>query len=171
MSFTAAVLTISDKGSRGEREDTSGPALCAMLAEAGYEVVYTEILPDEYDEIRERLMQLADDGVAALILTTGGTGFSPRDVTPEATRDAIEREAPGLAEYMRMKSMEVTPHGALSRGVSGLRGGTLIINLPGSRRAATENLSFILPSLKHGLEILHSGGSADCGEGDAGGRH
>ena len=164
MGETAAVLTISDKGSRGEREDTSGPALCEMLAAAGYEVVCTAILPDEYDEIRDHLIRLSDSGTASLIVTTGGTGFSPRDVTPEATKAAIEREAPGLAEYMRMKSMEVTPHGALSRGVSGLRGGSLIVNLPGSRRAATENLSFILPSLKHGLEILHSAGSADCGE-------
>ncbi|MBR0368849.1 MAG: molybdenum cofactor biosynthesis protein MoaE [Clostridia bacterium] len=161
MSFTAAVLTISDKGARGGRADTSGPAIREMLARAGYEVVRHAVLPDERAQIAGALMDCAAEGVA-LVLTTGGTGFSPRDVTPEATRDVIEREAPGLAEAMRAESMKITPRGCLSRGVAGIRGRTLIVNLPGSERAARENLGAILPALEHGLQILLSEGSADC---------
>ena len=161
MSHTAAVLTISDKGARGERLDTSGPALCRMLEDEGYRVVYTKILPDERDQIARELEGCADRGIT-LVLTTGGTGFSPRDITPEATLDVIEREAPGLAEAMRAESMRITPRGCLSRGVAGIRGGTLIVNLPGSERAARENLQAILPALDHGLQMLMSSGSADC---------
>ncbi|MBR2699986.1 MAG: molybdenum cofactor biosynthesis protein MoaE [Clostridia bacterium] len=161
MSYTAAVLTISDKGARGERADTSGPAISEMLARAGYAVVRHAILPDERAQIAGALRDCAAEGVA-LVLTTGGTGFSPRDVTPEATRDVIEREAPGLAEAMRAESMRITPRGCLSRGVAGIRGRTLIVNLPGSERAARENLGAILPALEHGLQILLSEGSADC---------
>ena len=165
MGYTAAVLTISDKGARGEREDTSGPALRGMLAQAGYSVVDGAILPDERVRIVGALKQLADEGVA-LVLTTGGTGFSPRDITPEATLDVIERQAPGLAEIMRAESMKVTPRGCLSRGVAGIRNRTLIVNLPGSERAARENLAAILPALEHGLQVLMSEGSADCGASD-----
>ncbi len=161
MSYTAAVLTISDKGVRGERVDTSGPALCEMLEQAGYAVVRRAVLPDERALIAGALKDLAAEGVA-LALTTGGTGFSPRDVTPEATRDVIEREAPGLAEAMRAESMKITPRGCLSRGVAGIRQRTLIVNLPGSEKAARENLAAILPALGHGLEVLLSEGSADC---------
>lgn len=161
MGYTAAVLTISDKGARGERVDTSGPALRDMLAQAGYEVVRGAILPDERALIAEALKKLADEGVA-LVLTTGGTGFSPRDITPEATLDVIERQTPGLAETMRAESMKVTPRGCLSRGAAGIRNRTLIVNLPGSERAARENLTAILPALEHGLQMLLSEGSADC---------
>ena len=161
MGYKAAVLTISDKGFRGERVDTSGPALREMLMQAGYEVVHAAILPDERGQIAEALKQLAEVGVA-LVLTTGGTGFSPRDITPEATLDVIERQTPGLAETMRAESMRVTPRGCLSRGVAGIRNRTLIVNLPGSERAARENLTAILPALEHGLEMLMSAGSADC---------
>ena len=161
MSYTAAVLTISDKGARGARVDTSGPALCEMLEQAGYAVVRRAVLPDERALIAGALKDLAAEGVA-LALTTGGTGFSPRDVTPEATRDVIEREAPGLAEAMRAESMKITPRGCLSRGVAGILGRTLIVNLPGSEKAARENLAAILPALDHGLETLLSEGSADC---------
>ena len=161
MGYTAAVLTISDKGARGERVDTSGPALRGMLTQAGYEVIRGAILPDERSQIAEALKKLADEGVA-LVLTTGGTGFSPRDITPEATLDVIERQTPGLSETMRSESMKVTPRGCLSRGVAGIRNRTLIVNLPGSERAARENLTAILPALEHGLQMLMSEGSADC---------
>lgn len=161
MGYTAAVLTISDKGARGERADTSGPALRAMLEAEGYQVVHTAILPDERDQIARALEGCASRGTA-LVLTTGGTGFSPRDITPEATLDVIERETPGLAEAMRAESMKITPRGCLSRGVAGIRGRTLIVNLPGSERAARENLQAVLPALEHGLKMLLSEGSADC---------
>ena len=163
MGFTAAVLTISDKGSRGERVDTSGPALCRMLSDNGYQVVHKTILPDERDQIEGELIRCAEAGIS-LVLTTGGTGFSPRDVTPEATLSVIERQTPGLAEAMRMESMKLTPRGCLSRGVAGIRNRTLIINLPGSERAARENFSFIVPAVEHGLEMLLSEGSADCAQ-------
>ena len=160
MGYTAAVLTISDKGARGERVDTSGPALREMLAQAGYEVVGGAILPDERDQIAGALREYARKGIA-LVLTTGGTGFSPRDITPEATLDVIERETPGLAELMRAESMKITPRGCLSRGVAGILDRTLIVNLPGSEKAARENLAAVLPALDHGLKMLMSEGSAD----------
>ncbi|MBR2697371.1 MAG: MogA/MoaB family molybdenum cofactor biosynthesis protein, partial [Clostridia bacterium] len=155
MGYTAAVLTISDKGARGERVDTSGPALREMLAQAGYEVVGGAILPDERDQIAGALREYARKGIA-LVLTTGGTGFSPRDITPEATLDVIERETPGLAELMRAESMKITPRGCLSRGVAGILDRTLIVNLPGSEKAARENLAAVLPALDHGLKMLMS---------------
>ena len=161
MGYTAAVLTISDKGARGERVDTSGPALREMLAQAGYEVVGGAILPDERDQIAGALREYARKGIA-LVLTTGGTGFSPRDITPEATLDVIERETPGLAELMRAESMKITPRGCLSRGVAGILDRTLIVNLPGCEKAARENLAAVLPALDHGLKMLMSEGSADC---------
>lgn len=162
MKKTAAVLTISDKGSRGERKDTSGPAICKMLEDAGYQVVYQNILPDELEQIQAELIQCADVLHASLVLTTGGTGFSPRDITPEATLAVVERETRGIPEAMRAASMQITPRGCLSRSVAGIRGGTLIINLPGSEKAAKENLAAVLPAIGHGLEMLASVGSADC---------
>ena len=160
--FTAAVVTVSDRGSRGERADGSGPRIEALLKERGYDVVHREIVPDEAGEIERALVRLADERDVALVLTTGGTGFSPRDVTPEATERACTRMVPGIPEAMRAASLKVTPRGMLSRGAAGIRGGTLIVNLPGSPRAAIENLESVLPALEHGLEMLR-GGPADCG--------
>jgi molybdopterin adenylyltransferase len=150
----AVVLTISDSASRGEREDLSGPAVVSELQSLQAEVVATEILPDEREQIAALLRHYADDGAANLILTTGGTGLGPRDVTPEATRDVIEREAPGLAELMRAESMKITPLAALSRSVCGARGRTLIVNLPGSVRGARENFQAIARLLPHAIALL-----------------
>ena len=155
MEYTAAVITISDKGCRGEREDTSGPAVKALAEEYGFSVVYTGLLPDDRKQIEEELKKCADERHLALVLTTGGTGFSPRDVTPEATKAVIERETPGLAERMRAESMKITPRGCLSRGAAGIRGLTLIVNLPGSEKAARENFLAIAGALSHGLDMLH----------------
>lgn len=162
MSYTAAVITVSDKGSRGERVDTSGPALCAMLKDVGYDVVYTTIIPDEEEMIKEELIKCADEKMVSLVLTTGGTGFSPRDITPEATLAVIERETRGIPEAMRAESMRITPRGCLSRSAAGIRGRTLIVNLPGSEKAAKENLNAVLTAIDHGLAMLKSSGSADC---------
>lgn len=162
MSYTAAVITVSDKGYRKEREDTSGPAICALLSEHGYEVVHTAIVPDDAEMIKAELITCADEKHIALVLTTGGTGFSPRDITPEATLDVIERETRGIPEAMRAESMKITPRGCLSRSTAGIRGRTLIINLPGSRKAAVENLLAVIEPVAHGLDILSSEGSADC---------
>lgn len=161
--FTVAILTLSDKGSRGEREDKSGPVIAGMLDKDLYEVVYTAILPDEKHIIESNLRSLCDaiDPVN-LILTTGGTGFSPRDVTPEATTAVCDRLTPGIPEAMRYESLKITPKAMLSRSAAGIRGRTLIINLPGSPKAVRENLAAILPALDHGLEMLLSSGSADC---------
>ena len=161
MAYTAAVLTISDKGFRGERTDTSGPALRALLEEAGWEVVHSALLPDEQEQIQAALIDCADRLRVNLVLTTGGTGFSPRDVTPEATLAVCQRMAPGIPEAMRYASMQVTSRAMLSRAQAGIRGGTLIVNLPGSPKAARENLEAVLPALSHGLEML-SGRPADC---------
>ena len=151
--YTSTVITVSDRAYSGEYEDKSGPAVSAMLAEAGYEVGDVIIIPDEKEIIEGALIAQADKGVH-LILTTGGTGFAERDVTPEATKAVIEKEAPGIAEYMRKKSMEITPRGMLSRGAAGILKRSLIINLPGSPKGAAENLGFVLPHLKHGLDML-----------------
>lgn len=159
--FTAAVVTVSDRGACGERADGSGPRIEALLKERGYDVVHREIVPDEAGEIERALVRLADERDVALVLTTGGTGFSPRDVTPEATERACTRMVPGIPEAMRAASLRVTPRGMLSRGAAGIRGGTLIVNLPGSPKAAIENLESVLPALEHGLEMLR-GGPADC---------
>jgi molybdopterin adenylyltransferase len=150
----AVVLTISDSASRGEREDLSGPAVVSELQSLRAEIVATEILPDERERIAARLRHYADAGAVNLILTTGGTGLGPRDVTPEATRDVIEREAPGLAELMRAESVKITPLGALSRSVCGARSRTLIVNLPGSVRGARENLQAIARLLPHAIALL-----------------
>lgn len=164
MSYTAAVITISDKGSRGERVDTSGPNLVEILKSKGYEVVYTKIIPDEMDEIKAELISCADDRKITLILTTGGTGFSPRDVTPEATMAVVERPTPGIPELMRAESMRITPKGCLSRSAAGIRGRSLIINLPGSKKASQENILAVIDPVEHGLEMLCGEGSADCGK-------
>lgn len=161
--YTAAVITVSDKGYQGKREDTSGPALVRILEEKGFSVIYTAIVPDEADLIRRELLVCADEKKAALVLTTGGTGFSPRDITPEVTLEVIERQTPGLPEAMRAESMKITPKGCLSRSVAGIRKRTLILNLPGSRKASTENIGAVIDPVMHGLDMLYSQGSADCG--------
>lgn len=155
------ILTVSDKGSRGEREDRSGPAIRQMIEAAGGEVVRTKIVPDETRDIREALIAWSDEGLD-LVLTTGGTGLSPRDWTPEATRSVIEREAPGLAEAMRRAGAERTPTAVLSRAVAGIRKATLIVNLPGSEKAVRESLAAILPVLPHAIGVL-KGTDSECG--------
>lgn len=162
MEFTAAVITVSDLGFAGKREDTSGPNLCRILSEKGFTVVRTVILPDEPADLQAELIRCADELGIRLILTTGGTGFSPRDLTPEATLAVIERRTPGIPEAMRAASMQITPRGCLSRSEAGIRGGSLIINLPGSKKAAEENLLAVLDPVCHGLEMLSSAGSANC---------
>ena len=157
----AAVITLSDKGSRGEREDKSGPLIVEMLTAAGYVVEETMILPDEAKALKAQLIRMADGRQVNLVLTTGGTGFSPRDITPEATCAVADRNAPGIAEAMRYHSLSITPRGMLSRGVSVLRGKTLIVNLPGSPKAVQENLEYILPSLEHGVRIA-AGLDGEC---------
>ena len=154
MNYTAAVITVSDRASKGEYQDKSGPAVCELLTAEGYSVTNVIIIPDEKNEIKKALLEACEQRVS-LILTAGGTGFSPRDVTPEATREVIEREAPGIAEYMRAQSCAITPRAILSRGLAGIRGMSLIINLPGSPRGACENLAAVLPYLAHGLDMLN----------------
>ena len=159
--FRAAVITLSDKGFAGERKDESGPAAVKILEEAGYEIIEMILLPDEPELLKKELRRLADQRQADLVITSGGTGFSRRDRTPEATMDVADRNAPGIAEYMRMRSMEITDRAMLGRGVSVIRKGTLIINLPGSPKAVRESLEFILDSLGHGLGILR-GSVSEC---------
>lgn len=149
-----AILTVSDKGSRGEREDRSHGAIVDALQGIEAEEVWYEIVPDEQDQIEAKLLHLADKRVADLVLTTGGTGLAPRDVTPEATQNVIEKEVPGLAEVMRAESLKKTPAAMISRAVAGIRGNTLIVNLPGSPKGAKECLEFILPALPHGIDVL-----------------
>ena len=156
------ILTVSDKGARGERDDRSGPAIREMIEAAGGAVIRTRIVPDEPDDIRSALIEWSDEGLD-LILTTGGTGFSPRDRTPEATKSVLEREAPGLPEAMRRAGSERTPTAMLSRAAAGIRKATLIVNLPGSERAVRESLAAILPALPHGIEILR-GTASECAE-------
>lgn len=158
MDYTAAVITVSDKGFAGERKDTSGPCIVKMLAGAGYKIAYTGLVPDDRAMIEAELVKCADEVKADLVLTTGGTGFSTRDVTPEATLAVVDRLAPGIPEAMRYASMQITPRGMLSRSVAGLRGTTLIINLPGSEKGAHENLDAVLDTLEHALNMVHGGG-------------
>ena len=159
--FTAAVITLSDKGSRGEREDKSGPEAVSLAEEAGYIVKESLLLPDEKEALKKELKRLADQRQINVVFTTGGTGFSERDVTPEATIEVCNRMANGIAEAIRNYSMTITPRAMFSRGVSGIRGKTLIINLPGSPKAVKEALRFLLPHLEHGLEVLR-GTSREC---------
>lgn len=161
MTIRFGILTLSDRSSRGERADLSGPALATLIQEEGWSLIKHEVLPDDQPSIREILASWSDSGELDVILTTGGTGFSPRDVTPEATRAVIERDAPGLAEAMRAASLRVTPHAMLSRIVTGIRGKTLIINLPGSPKGATENLQVIIPVLSHAVQLLREDSSSE----------
>lgn len=148
------ILTLSDRSSRGEREDLSGPALARLIAAEGWSLAREAIIPDDETAIRKILVEWADDNELDVILTTGGTGFSARDVTPEATRAIIDRETPGLAEAMRAESLKITPHAMLSRTVTGIRKSTLIINLPGNPKGAVENLQVVLPVLPHAVQLL-----------------
>ena len=157
----AAIVTVSDKGSQGQREDLSGPEAARILATAEIEVLSIQIVPDEVEEIKEILIELADRQEADIIVTTGGTGVSPRDVTPEATRAVLEREIPGMGEAMRRAGLDVTPHAMLSRALAGIRGRTLIVNLPGSPRGVRENLAVILPAISHAVAKIQ-GSDADC---------
>jgi molybdopterin adenylyltransferase len=154
----AAILTVSDRAAAGERADGSGPALAEAVRAAGGTVLATRLVADDAPAIAEALTRLADDEHAPLILTTGGTGFAPRDVTPEATRSVIEREAPGLAEHARAATSRITPFAVLSRGIAGIRGGTLIVNLPGSPKGAVETFEALAPVLPHALSVLAGGG-------------
>lgn len=157
----AAIITSSDTGYRGEREDLSGPAIKEILEREGYEVVSMDILPDDREMLADRMAEIADANAAELILTTGGTGFSQRDVMPEATEDVIERRVPGIPEAIRAYSMTITKRAMLSRAAAGIRRQTLIINLPGSPKAVRESLEYIVDSLAHGIEIL-TGEAGDC---------
>lgn len=157
----AAILTISDKGHSGERADTSGPALAAWLGERNVRIVWTRILPDNEADISGQLIEWADSGVCDLIVTTGGTGVSPRDVTPEATRRVVEREIPGMAETMRAASLSKTPFAMLSRAIVGVRGRALIVNLPGSPKGAIENLETIWAAVPHAVSKIQ-GDPSEC---------
>ena len=160
--FTASVITLSDKGAAGEREDRSGPLAAEMLEQAGYEVKEQLLLADGIEPLKSQLIRLADQRQMDVIFTTGGTGFSPRDLTPEATRAACDRMADGIAQAILSHSLSITPRAMFSRAVSGTRGGTLIVNLPGSPKAVREALEFLLPQLGHGLEVLR-GTAGECG--------
>ena len=157
----AAIITVSDSGYRGEREDLSGSVIKEILEREGYEVISMDILPDDQVMLAGKLQEIADSEKAELILTTGGTGFSERDVTPEATEEVIERKVPGIPEAIRAYSMTITKRAMLSRATAGIRGKTLIVNLPGSPKAVRESLEYIIDALAHGLEIL-SGEARDC---------
>lgn len=163
MGLRFAILTISDRSAKGERADTSGPALASRLEEQGWSVEYTAIVPDDLISISDTLASWADSGAYDVILTTGGTGFSRRDVTPEATQAVIHRAAPGLAEAMRAASMEITPHAMLSRATAGIRFQTLIVNLPGSPKGAVENLEVVLPVLRHAVDLLQDDPGVESG--------
>lgn len=158
--YSAKVITVSDRCHKNLRVDEAGPAVKKLLIDNSYKVCDTSIVPDEINDITDELIKAVNDNIN-LVITTGGTGFSKRDVTPEATKMVIDRETPGISEFMRMKSMEITPRGMLSRGISGIKNNTLIINLPGSKKAASENLLFIINSIEHGLKMLLSE-QTDC---------
>lgn len=161
MNYTAAVITMSDKGSRGERADTSGPAVQELLRENGWDVVYANMIPDDFETIKGELIKCADQLDVCLVMTTGGTGFARRDVTPEATCAVCDRQVRGIPEAMRAESLKITPMGMLSRAEAGLRGGTLIVNLPGSEKAARECLAAVIKPIRHGIDVLRDR-SHDC---------
>lgn len=163
MSPRFGILTVSDRSARGQRPDASGPALAAEIEAQGWQVIRQGLVPDDLNSIQDQLVAWAAAGDIDVILTTGGTGFSPRDVTPEATLAVIERHASGLAEAMRLASLQVTPHAMLSRAVAGIRRRTLIVNLPGSPKGALENLKVILPVLPHAVELLREDPHAEAG--------
>lgn len=163
--YSTAVITVSDRSYKGEREDTAGPAVAEMLEKVGFKIAKMSIVPDIQSMIEAELIELADEEGIALIVTTGGTGFSPRDVTPEATKAVCARMVPGIPDAMRAESMKYTNRAVLSRAASGIRRGSLIINLPGNPKAALENLQTVLPSLEHGLTML-LGGPQDCAKID-----
>ena len=167
MRLRVAILVVSDRSARGEREDTSGLALAARVAALDWDVTRQEIVQDEQADIRDRLRRWVDEAVADVILTTGGTGFGVRDVTPEATLAVIHREAPGLVEAMRSASLAISPHAMLSRARAGIRGSTLIVNLPGSPKGALENLEVILPALDHAVQLLRGRPDAEAGHAKA----
>ncbi len=158
--FKAAVVTISDRSYRGERVDLSGDVACSIIENAGISVVRRDVIPDEFETIRSVLIELCEQGVE-LIVTTGGTGLSPRDVTPEATLDILEREIPGMAEAMRAESLKISPHAMISRAVCGMRGKTIIVNLPGSPKAVKDCLEIVMKAIPHALEVA-SGQVTDC---------
>ena len=159
--FRVAIICMSDKGSRGEREDISTQVIEKIMLENNYLITKKVLIPDEFQTIKDTLIEICDYNHADLILTTGGTGFSKRDVTPEATEDIIEKRVPGISEAIRAYSMSITKRAMLSRATAGIRKNTLIINMPGSPKAVEESLTYIIPELKHGLEIL-VGSATDC---------
>jgi molybdenum cofactor synthesis domain-containing protein len=163
------IVTASDKGSRGERVDESGPKIKELVEEMAGQVVAYQVIPDELETIKETLVDFADDKKVDIIFTTGGTGFSPRDVTPEATLAVVQRLTPGIPEVMRLESLKITPKAMLSRAVAGIRGNTLIVNLPGSPKAVAECLQAIMPALPHGIEIL-KGEAGECAVQEGGGK-
>jgi molybdopterin adenylyltransferase len=163
MDYRVAILTVSDRSSRGERPDISGPTLAEIMRSHDWQVVRTAIVPDEQDVISQTIIDWCDDGSSDLILTTGGTGFSPRDVTPEATRTVIEREAPGLSEAMRREGARSTPHAMLSRGIAGIRNHCLVVNLPGSPKGASEDLNVIITVLAHAIQLIRDDPGSEAG--------
>ena len=163
MKFRIGIITVSDRSSRDERPDLSGPALVEMAKSKSWDVAETLIIPDDLDVLRDTLVLWADSGDLDIILTTGGTGFSPRDITPEATRFVVDKLAPGLSEAMRAESLKITPHAMLSRAIAGIRGRVLIINLPGSPKAACENLDVVAPVLGHAAQLLTDDAAAETG--------
>ena len=160
--FRVAIITASDKGYAGQREDLSGPTIREIVEANGYEVTHTVILPDDQEMLAAEMARICDEDVADLLLTTGGTGFSPRDCMPEATMSVVERAVPGIPEAMRLFSLKYSQRSMLSRAAAGIRRRTLIVNLPGSPKAVRENLEYAIPTLAHGLEMLRGEGSADC---------
>lgn len=169
MAVRFGILTVSDRSARGEREDLAGPALKTQVADAGHSVSQTAIVADEFSDITDQLTTWCDNGEIDIILTTGGTGFAPRDVTPEATNAVIQRPAPGIAEAARAFSLRITPHAMLSRNTAGIRGRTLIINLPGSPKAAREILEYLLPVLPHAVDLIKDASQAESGHGKVSG--
>ena len=162
MPYAAAILTVSDKGAAGEREDTSGAAIRELLESIGVEVARYEIVPDSQTAIEKQLLEWCDDDGVQLIVTTGGTGLGPRDVTPDAMKTVLDYEVPGIAEAMRAEGLRHTPMSMISRALAGVRNNTLIINLPGSPKGVRENLAVVLPVIQHALDLL-AGGGADHG--------